>query len=106
MSNMVLSCFIEKATINDNEQFKILYFLIKIISIWSSILIISSLLWQDRDEEITIKQQTLDAINRNGHVILKQDSLSTEDKENIGKDLETLTDRFSKVDYRSSSVSY
>lgn len=43
------------------------------------------------------KQQILDAINRNGLAMLKQDTLSGEDKDNIGKDLENLTSRFAKV---------
>ncbi|XP_069136952.1 dystrophin-like isoform X1 [Argopecten irradians] len=52
---------------------------------------------RDREDEISTKQQILDAINRNGHSMLKQESMSVEDKENIGKDLENLTTRFAKV---------
>ncbi|KAJ8315397.1 hypothetical protein KUTeg_007547 [Tegillarca granosa] len=52
---------------------------------------------RDREDDVASRQQVLGAINRNGQQMLKRDSLSPQDKENIQKDLENLNARFSKV---------
>ena len=56
----------------------------------------STFIYQDRDDDVEARQQTLNAVLRNGQTMLKQD-VSPEDKDNIKKDLENLQTRFSKV---------
>ena len=52
---------------------------------------------KDREDDIPAKQQSVAAINRSGRVLSQQESLSTQDKDNINKDLENLNARWSKV---------
>ena len=56
----------------------------------------STFIYQDSDDDVEARQQTLNAVLRNGQTMLKQD-VSPEDKDNIKKDLENLQARFSKV---------
>ncbi|XP_063403799.1 dystrophin-like isoform X1 [Mytilus trossulus] len=51
---------------------------------------------KDRDDDVEARQQTLNAVLRNGQTMLKQD-VSPDDKDNIKKDLENLQSRFYKV---------
>jgi hypothetical protein len=60
------------------------------------LLVFSTFIYQDRDDDVEARQQTLNAVLRNGQTMLKQD-VSPEDKDNIKKDLENLQARFSKV---------
>ncbi|XP_067674722.1 dystrophin-like isoform X3 [Haliotis asinina] len=52
---------------------------------------------KDREDDIGPRQQSLDAVNRNGIKMLKTESLSNQDSENIQKDLENLNSRWKKV---------
>ena len=52
---------------------------------------------KDREDDIASRQQSLDAINANGKKMSGNASMSTEDKENIERDLGNLNQRWSKV---------
>ncbi|KAK3089530.1 hypothetical protein FSP39_004327 [Pinctada imbricata] len=52
---------------------------------------------KDREEEISSKKLVLATLNRNGDKLQTDTGLSSQDKDNIKKDLENLNDRFSKL---------
>ncbi|XP_053396069.1 dystrophin-like isoform X7 [Mercenaria mercenaria] len=52
---------------------------------------------RDREDDIPAKKQTVAAINRSGEVLIKHDTLSKQDRDNIHKDLDNLNARWSKV---------
>lgn len=52
---------------------------------------------QDREDDIPAKKQTVAAINRSGEVLIKHDTLSKQDRDNIHKDLDNLNARWAKV---------
>jgi len=54
---------------------------------------------QDREDDIPARRQTVAAINRGGSRLVKQDSMSAEDQDNIRKDLDNLNQRWAKVGY-------
>ncbi|ESO83438.1 hypothetical protein LOTGIDRAFT_169302 [Lottia gigantea] len=52
---------------------------------------------KDREEEIKSKEESIVTINKSAKKMLKEECLTTQDKENIGKDIENLNSRWGKV---------
>ncbi|KAL5009782.1 hypothetical protein ScPMuIL_012087 [Solemya velum] len=52
---------------------------------------------KDREEDTTTREESMRVMNRNGHAMLKQENLSSQDKENIKKDLENINSRWNKI---------
>ena len=54
-------------------------------------------IFQDREDDIPVKKQNIEAINRSGAILDKQESLTSEDKQNIQADLDNLNTEWAKV---------
>ncbi|XP_070191463.1 dystrophin-like isoform X2 [Littorina saxatilis] len=52
---------------------------------------------KDREDDIPSRQHSLDAINASGNTMAFRDSMSTEDTDNIQRDLNNLNQRWTKV---------
>ncbi|XP_052240299.1 dystrophin-like isoform X2 [Dreissena polymorpha] len=52
---------------------------------------------RDREDDIAVKKQNVEAVNRSGSTLVQQAGMSTEDRENIHKDLDNLNNRWRKV---------
>ncbi|XP_052832324.1 dystrophin isoform X2 [Octopus bimaculoides] len=53
--------------------------------------------FKEMEDDLPTHQQQLKALNRNAQHMMKQDSLSNQDKENMSKDLENLNTRWKKL---------